>query len=168
MLFAARKLLLPLLAALLVMSGPVPRAGLAAEDETADIRQILAITGAEQNMIAQIDATLPQILALIRKANPSIPQDLIDQFQTEGRAEFVRSLPQFTEQMIKVVASVYTPDEVKQLLHFYRSPLGQKMIAQTPYIAQQDRLIGQAWGREVGARVVEQLRNTAKQKGYNL
>jgi uncharacterized protein len=168
MTLAVRRLLLPLLAVLVLVVGPMPRAGLAAEDETADVRQILEITGAEKNIIAMIDATLPQILALLRKANPNIPQDLIDQFQTDGRAEFVRSLPQFTEQMIKVVTSVYTPDEVKQLLAFYKSPLGQKMIAQTPYIAQQGRAIGQAWGQQVGARVVEQLRHTAKQKGYDL
>jgi hypothetical protein len=56
--------------------------------------------------------------------------------------------------------------EIKQL--FYKTPLGQKVVTQMPVVMQQSAQLGQTWGAQVGARVVERIRAAAKQKGYEL
>lgn len=156
------------LLAVLILLAPVASPGAAEDGKRADIREILAITGAQRNATAMIDLSLPQIMEIIRKANPGIPPEVVDEFRREGRDEFVKSLPEFIEQMVKLYDAAYSSDEIKQLLTFYKSPLGQKMIAQTPRIMQEGMAIGQGWGRRIGQRVVERIRRAAKQKGYDL
>ena len=133
-----------------------------------DIARILQITDARKNAQAMIDATLPQIMTIIGRANPEIPQSVLEEFRRDGSEEFTKALPEFVEAMTGIFDASYSTEEIKQLLAFYESPLGRKMIAQTPQIMQQSMALGQHWGNQVGARVVARIRESAKKKGYDL
>jgi hypothetical protein len=133
-----------------------------------DIIKILEITDARRNAQIVIDASLPNIIAVIRKANPRIPQSLIDELQKESREEFIKALPEFVEAIVTVYEANYSVDEIKQLRAFYESPLGRKITARTPQVLQQTQVLGQMWGRQVGERVVARLRQSAKEKGFDL
>jgi hypothetical protein len=133
-----------------------------------DIIKILEITDARRNAQIVIDASLPSIIGIIRKANPRIPQSLIDELQKESREEFIKALPEFVEAIVTVYEANYSADEIKQLRAFYESPLGRKITARTPQVLQQTQALGQVWGRQVGERVVARLRQSAKEKGFDL
>jgi hypothetical protein len=47
------------------------------------------------------------------------------------------------EDFIQLYLSVYTEEELQQLISFYESPVGQKMIAKTPLLMQQTMAISQ-------------------------
>ena len=48
------------------------------------------------------------------------------------------------------------------LLAFYRTPLGQKMIAKMPALMQDSMTVGVQWGQSKAAEIVERL----KAKGF--
>ena len=56
----------------------------------------------------------------------------------------------------------FNTKELKAIIAFYQSPVGRKMIAIKPEMAQKAMKIGIAWGQEmgtvVGERVIEQLK----------
>ena len=55
----------------------------------------------------------------------------------------------------------YSHDEIKQLVAFYESPIGKKMVATQPLIVQESQVAGQQWG----ATLMRNLNNAiAKEK----
>ena len=79
-----------------------------------------------------------------------------------------RSLPELEEPVITIYDDNFSADEIKQLVAFYEGPVGRKIVIQLPQVMQQSVTTGQSWGQQVGARAVERIRATAKQKGYDL
>jgi uncharacterized protein len=133
-----------------------------------DIAKLVELTGAMQNMTSAVDIMLPRMMDLIRKSNPRISPEVLESLEKDGRDEFHKAIPELIEPIIAIYDANYSAEEIRQLLAFYDSPLGRKMIAQTPQIMQQSVAVGAAWGKSVGERVGERIRTSAKQKGYDL
>jgi len=129
-----------------------------------DIKALLQLTGALNTAQTVVNSVVPQMLGLIRTANPSISQELIDQAVKDSQDEIKKAIPEFVEPMITVYDEHFTGDEIKQILAFYRSPIGQKLIAKQPELVQQGMVAGRAWGKMVGERLVARLRA----EGYKL
>lgn len=74
---------------------------------------------------AKFEATLPKMLVVMQ--NTLSDPKLIDEMIAE---------------MVPVFARTYTTAEIKQLGDFYKSPLGQKMLASTPKLMAESMEIG--------------------------
>jgi hypothetical protein len=79
-----------------------------------------------------------------------------------------RSLPELEEPVIAIYDANFSADEIKQLVAFYQSPVGRKIVIQSPQLMQQSVAMGQSWGQQAGAHAIERIRAAAKQKGYDL
>jgi hypothetical protein len=138
------------------------------EEKHQNIAKLVEMTGTLQNATAVLDRMLPQMIDVIRKSNPEIPQQVLDTLEKDGKDEFHKALPELIEPIIAIYDANYSAEEIRQLLAFYQSPLGRKMIDRTPQITQQSIAVGSAWGQSAGERVAERIRVSAKQKGYDL
>jgi uncharacterized protein len=67
-----------------------------------------------------------------------------------------------TNMVIPIYAKYYSEDEIDQIIAFYNSPVGKKMIEITPSILQESMSSGKNWGQEISERVNKSLR----EKGY--
>ena len=65
---------------------------------------------------------------------------------------------QLTEQLVAIYDKHYSDDEIKTLLQFYGSPLGQKVAAETPKIAREI----QAASRTTGAKAAKEALQALK------
>jgi hypothetical protein len=76
-------------------------------------------------------------------------------------------LDEFADEIAAIYARNFTPDEIRDLVVFYRSPTGQKLIDKLPIVAKQSMETGQAWGRklagELQSRIAEELRKRGHQ-----
>ena len=146
-----------------------PQGAMAVEAQKhADIQALMRETGMLANMNRTVELMLPQVISNLKKINTNIPQAAWDDFARVGSEEFKKSLPELEEPVIAIFDKNFTDYEIKQLIVFYKTPLGQKVVAQMPVVMQQSARLGQAWGARVGARVAERIRAAAKQKGYEL
>ena len=137
-------------------------------EKHANIEALLKDTGMLANMSRMIDLLIPQIMGSLKKENPKIPDAVWDEFTGMCTEEMKRSLPELEEPVIAIYDANFSADEVKQLVAFYQSPVGRKIIVQLPQLMQQSVTMGQSWGQQAGARAVERIRALAKQKGYDL
>jgi uncharacterized protein len=133
-----------------------------------DIEKLVDMMGTVQNATTVIDRMLPQMIDVIRKSNPEIPQTVLDALEADGKDEFHKAIPELIEPIIAIYDSNYSAEEVRQLLAFYESPIGRKLIQQMPQIMQQSLALGASWGQSIGERVADRMRVSAKQKGYDL
>jgi hypothetical protein len=154
--------------ALLAFSVPMPGASAMDQEKHDNIRLLIQTTGSLGNVLKVVDLIMPQIISTLKKVNPKIPPELWDTFEKKGAEEFKASVGELEEPTIAIYDTNYSADEIKQLLTFYQSPIGQKVISQTPTILQESAAIGKVWGEKVGRRIVDNIRQEAKQKGYDL
>jgi hypothetical protein len=124
-----------------------------AEAKKADIRKLLVITGAPELGRQMMEQTLPAMKA-------AMPQ-VSEQFWTDFMAE--ADMKDFVELVVPIYERHFTHEEVRGLLQFYETPLGQKLIQTMPQILQESVGVGQLWGAALGAKI--QLRLQLQDKG---
>jgi len=110
--------------------------------------------------------TINMIIDLRRKEKPQVPAKFWEDAKRVLNDEFSNSMQSMERGRTIVYAHHYSDDDIKGLTAFYESPLGQKMVKETPGITTDMLAVGKAWGYEVGARAVQRLKEIAKQKGY--
>jgi Uncharacterized protein conserved in bacteria len=113
------------------------------------IRDVLTQTHAVDLMFQSMQAAVP----MQRAANPAIPAVFWDRFiaaahEREGDLETM---------FIQIYDHHFTADELRQLLAFYHTPIGQKLLAEQPALAQEAMAAGQQWGRRLGLEVGQKL-----------
>ena len=92
-------------------------------------------------------------VAAQRQANPRIPAVFWDRFMAQARAH----RGDLEDMVIVVYDHHFSTAEVRQLLAFYRTPVGQKMLVEQPALFQESMAAGKEWGRRIGMAVGQQL-----------
>ena len=76
------------------------------------------------------------------------------------------------EEVLGMVAPLYaekfTVQELTEIGAFYKTPIGQKMIATQPEILQRSMQLGMAWGQTIGQEVEKEAREESKKRGVDL
>ena len=72
------------------------------------------------------------------------------------------------EQMAKIYANDFTEQELKDLTAFYKSPLGQKVLAQEPKSIQASMNYMGQWAQAFSETVANEFRNEMKKRGKPL
>ena len=118
----------------------------------ASIKTMLELTGSG-NLGVQVAQNM---LASFRKSLPDVPEIFWSDFSKEVNPEVLTSM------IIPIYDKHYSFDEINKMIEFYRTDLGKKIISATPEIMQESMQVGQIWGKEIGQKVYENL----KEKGY--
>jgi hypothetical protein len=128
--------------------------GLSAQDSTKvkHIRQLMELTG----MAKLGNQMMTNIISSYKQSFPAATTEFWDAFMKEA------DMSQLFEKVIPVYEQNFTDDDIQQLITFYQSPVGKKMIEKMPVIMQESMQIGSEWGKQLSEKVIEKL----KQKGY--
>jgi len=135
-----------------------------------------AVAAAKDLIIAKGGNTMfaPLIPGVIESAknsflptNPQFAQPL-NQVAAELRKEYEPRNSEILEEVAKIYAEHFTEQELKDLVAFYRTPLGKKMLTQEPIALDQSLKAAQAWAVRFSDEVIERFHAEMKKKGYNL
>lgn len=100
----------------------------------ADIRSLMELVGARDTVQDGADNAIQQsrekLLATV--PNNAKGQKFVNAFATSYQKKF--DADQVTDQLVGIYDKHFTDDEIKGLLQFYGSPLGQKVAAEMPKI----------------------------------
>jgi uncharacterized protein len=112
-----------------------------------DIIKLLRISGSVKLADQMMTAMIPQYKKLV----PNIPDIFWDKFIEKI------NMDDFLHLCVPVYSKYYTHDEIKQLINFYESPLGKKMVEVAPLMSQETMLIGRKWGEKLAQDIVNEL-----------
>ena len=134
---------------------PLPSTSSSAEQtaKRVEIRKLIELTGAAN---VSGDA-LRQIISPLKAAYPEVPDEFWDTFTKEIHSDELIDL------VIPIYDKYYTRDEIRDLMLFYQSPVGQKTIKVLPKLSAEAIDAGQEWGKMVADRAMRKLR----EKGYD-
>ena len=117
-----------------------------------DIRRMMELSGAGQIGMQVMN----QLVAIYKQSNTGVPEKFwIDFMASVDPNEIVGMV-------VPIYDRYFSHDEIRQMIAFFQSPIGRKMVSVQPNIVQESMQAGQAWGERLGERVMKML----KEKGY--
>jgi uncharacterized protein len=137
------------------------------QDALAAARELVQVARAAD----QLKLILPSIIQALKPAvvqgRPQIEKDF-DAFAPALLDNMSARLPEFTEQIVLIYAHNFTPEEMREMTTFYRSPVGQRLLEKLPAVTQESMRVGQAWGQRIGAEVQNRMIEELRKKGHDL
>ncbi|MFN6482285.1 MULTISPECIES: DUF2059 domain-containing protein [unclassified Nostoc] len=112
-----------------------------------NIKKLFDLTGVK-NISRQI---LTQLLNDFKSNYPQVPQKFWDKFATEFKSDDV------VDEIVPIYNKYFTNEEIKQLITFYQTPLGQKAITVIPQIYQESYDVGKRYGIAAAQRALKKL-----------
>ncbi len=159
--------LLPLLLALSVLCIPAKAEDLSRE-KRADIERLLEMTGALAIGQQMAVATAANYTQSLKKVRPDIPQDALNLLPAEIAAAFEENIGALRDQIIPIYHKHFTAAEVKEMIRFYSTDLGQKMIKVMPTLMREGMLVGQRWGESLAPKINQRVTNRLRKQGIKI
>jgi hypothetical protein len=130
-----------------------------------DIRRLLDMTGAQKLGEQMANTFMQQFSQSIKASNPNIPPRAMEIAIEVARKMFTDRYPALMPKMVAAYAKVLTPDDVRQMLAFYETPLGKRMIEVTPALSQAGAQAGQEWGQSMVPDLQTEIQKRFKAEG---
>jgi hypothetical protein len=127
----------------------------AAPPSEAQVRELMQV----MNVPGQFTVMNNQMASMMSQQLPCVSADYWKNYIDKSGQE------QLLTAMIPAYQHYFTADEVEGLIKFYKSPLGQKLVAQMPATMAEAAQSGQQWGRQRTSDMFAQLQKDGKLDG---
>jgi len=146
----------------------------AREDGDKDLAQRLEIAGKmmkSDGLVKVQDQILgvmnKQITSIMVAKNPKKEKE-VRQLMGEILAEMSKTKHDMNDKVAEIYAKHFTLDEMRKLMAFKKTPLGQKMERKMPIIMKESMSIGQKWGQQIAMKIMRRFMEKAKERGLKL
>jgi len=117
------------------------------------------------------DPVVPQIVdrarTLFLQANPMLGKDL-NEVANKLQGELTPRTAELLNDGARLYASRFTEQELKDVLAFYKSPVGRKVITQEPAILDQSASNVDDWANKLADEVISKFRAEMKRRGHEI
>jgi hypothetical protein len=124
----------------------------------ADIRSLMELIGAHDQVQDAVSNSSEQyrekLLATV--PNNDKGQAFVTSFVDSYQKKF--DVDRLTEQLVTIYDKHYTDDEIKAMLQFYGSPIGQKVAAESPKITREIQAASRAMGTNAAKDALQALK----------
>ena len=96
--------------------------------------------------------------------NPNLTREL-NEVSAQLRKEYEAKKAELVYEVAIVYAKHFTEQELKDLVTFYKTPLGQKVLAQEPRTVQASMTYMNQWAQSFSETVANEFRSEMKKRG---
>jgi hypothetical protein len=114
-----------------------------------------------------ISGTVDRLKGLVLQTNPQLVKD-INATADVLKAEFAPRRSELVAEVAKLYAARFTEQELKELLAFYKTALGKKLIAQEPQVLDETVRFSQVWAARTSDEILRRFRAEMKKRGHDL
>jgi len=157
---------LGLVAAALVLAGPA----MAQQPSPAALKmagEISKLTGADEVFAPLIPGVIEQARLFFVQQNPTLTNDATA-VANDLRKEYEPRLQEVYSKVTQIYASHFSEQELKDILAFYTSPAGKKLLAEQPKVVDESLKFAQEWSASLSDEVIGKMREGLKKKGHKL
>ena len=127
--------------------------GFAQTSKEAKIKEFIEVAGVNKMAVQGAQ----QFINAYKENYKDIPDEFWNDFLKEVSSD------EFSKLYIPIYAKYYTESDIDELIKSYKTPVGQKTIANTPLIMKESMEVGREWGQNLGKKLIDKIN---KQKGY--
>lgn len=130
-------------------------------------RQLIVLKGGAPLYESVIPGVIEQAKQVFLQQNPMLQKDL-DATAVALRTEYEPKKAEILTEVAKLYASHFSEQELKEVLAFYNTPVGKKMLAEEPRVIDQSMGMAQNWGNRFSEEVMAKFRDEMKKRGHPL
>lgn len=162
------RFLLSLLFGLMMIAAPAMAEQQAADEERLALgKEVLEVSGAAASFEKVLDAMGGQIFRMLVAQKPD-KADKIREFFVPMMKEMAARKEELIEKASRIYAEEFTAAELRELVAFYKTPVGRKLAKRLPAIMRKMNAAGGAWGRQVAQDIIRKAKEEAKKRGIDL
>lgn len=128
-------------------------------------RDIIDASGAGHAFDSIIPSIMQQAYASFLQQNPDLQKPLVEAI-TAIRGDFEKRQPEIIGLMATAYASHFTEAELQELLAFYRTPVGKKLVTELPAVLEESFARAREWGTKTSEEFIAALRAEMKKRGH--
>jgi len=130
-------------------------------------KELVALKGGA----AMFDPLIPGVIERVKNnfvpTNPTLLGPL-NEVAAALKKEYGAKRVDVLNEVARAYAEHFTEAELKDILVFYKSPAGRKMLAEEPKAIEQSLRAAQDWAGKFSDVVLQRFRTEMKKKGYDL
>jgi hypothetical protein len=130
-------------------------------------KQLIVTTGATAVFNPLIAGVVEQAKLLYLQQNPGLAKDL-NEVAAKIRTDLQPRFSEVTDEVAKLYATSFTEQELKDILSFYKSPAGQKLLKMQPRVIDSSMSFAQNWANKLSEEVIRKIRDEMKKRGHAL
>jgi hypothetical protein len=130
-------------------------------------KQIVQLKGVQQMMAPVAIGVVEKVKELIMQQNFMWQKD-INEVTAQLHKEFDSRSSELVDAAARAYAGHFTEAELKQILTFYQSPVGQKMIVDEPKAIDDTMRSAAQWADDLSVDVMNRMRAEMKKRGHDI
>ena len=130
-------------------------------------KQLITTTGATAVFTPLIAGVVEQAKLLYLQQNPGLAKDLTE-VATKLRTELQPRFSELNDEVARLYATNFSEQELKDILAFYQSPAGKKMLNVQPKVIDSSMGFAQNWANKLSDEVIAKMRDEMKKRGHPL
>lgn len=134
---------------------------------TTEIETLLHLNGSVA-IISQLGPVMAQqVIAAMRKTNPTLPAraDAVVSNVVESYVKQEAARGTIINFLVPIYRKYLTDNDVRQLIRFYRTPIGRRFARVTPPISFESTIAGQQWAESIAPGLQTKLLEALKTQG---
>ena len=133
----------------------------------ATAKELLAVKGATNMFDPLIPGMVESIKNSLLPSNPSLFKDL-NEVANKVRTELLPRRNEIVDEIARLYAQRFSEAELKEVVAFYKSPVGKKFASDEPVVIDQGLARADAWSKKMSDEVMTRFRAEMKKKGHDL
>jgi uncharacterized protein len=130
-------------------------------------KQIIEIKGVNKLFDPLVRGVVEKVKDQFMQTNFMWAKDL-NEVAAQLEKEYAPRESELIDESARIYASHFTEDELRQILTFYQSPLGRKMVAEEPKALDESMANAGDFGDKLSDEVIDRMRAEMKKRGHDI
>lgn len=130
-------------------------------------RELIDASGMSRSFVAMLPQFLADAKASLTATRPEIVKDL-DEVIVQLNKEFAPQVEELQQAAAGAMATRFTEAELKDLVTFFKSPVGRKYVDQQPAMMDTIFRVMTEWGQATSALLIDRIRVEMKKRGHTI
>jgi len=130
-------------------------------------KELIILKGGNKMFGAIVPGTIESAKNLFLPTNPNLNKPLTE-VSTQLRTEYSGKTDELLNEVAKAYATRFSEQELKDIVAFYKTTLGKKMLTEEPLALEDGFARAKDWAGAFSQQVVTRMRAEMKKKGYDL
>lgn len=125
----------------------------------ADIRRLLDVMGSQALMTQVMGNMQVSMKPMLMNSLPpgEYRAKLVDLFFEKFMARVTAEMPSLLNAMVVTYDKYFSDEDIKGLIQFYRTPLGQKTLSNLPKVVSESQAAGEKLGAKMGLEAMQEV-----------
>jgi hypothetical protein len=158
----------PLWAAAVALTLTASPAAFAADAQNVALaKQLLELTNGATVLTPLIPGVIEQARLFYLQQNPMLGKDLTE-ITAKLRTDLQPRFSELIDEIAKMYAEAFTEQEMKDIVAFYRTPVGKKLLEQQPKLVDSSMNFAGNWANKLSEEVTGKIREELIKRGHKM